>query len=46
MFKHVVMWKLNNDGLGSKKVENAEAVKLSLERLPSLIPQIKSYEKV
>ena len=44
MFKHVVMWKLNDDGLGSEKVENAEAVKSSLERLPSLIPQIKSYE--
>ena len=44
MFKHVVMWKLNEAALGRTKVENAETVKYLLERLPSLIPQIESYE--
>lgn len=44
MFKHVVMWKADENASGRTKMENAEAVKSSLERLPSLIPQIESYE--
>ena len=44
MFKHIVMWKVNENDSGRTKVDNAEAVKSSLERLPSLIPQIESYE--
>lgn len=44
MFKHVVMWKVNENTSSNTILETAETVKSSLERLPSLIPQIKSYE--
>lgn len=44
MFKHIVMWELDDSVPDSLKKENAEMIKSSLEKLPSLIPQIVSYE--
>ena len=44
MFKHIVMWKLDESVSGISKKENSELIKSSLEKLPSLISQIVSYE--
>lgn len=44
MFKHIVMWKLNEDSLSNTKEGNAELIKSTLEQLPPLISQIDSYE--
>ena len=44
MFKHTVMWKLNEDALGNTKEGNAKLIKSTLEQLPSLISEIVSYE--
>ncbi len=44
MFKHIVMWKLDESVSGISKKENAELIKSSLEKLPSLISQIVRYE--
>ena len=44
MFKHIVMWKLNEDTSDQSKKDSAELIKLALEQLPPLIPQIDSYE--
>lgn len=44
MFKHIVMWELDDSVPDNLKKENAELIKSSLEKLPSLIPQIVNYE--
>ena len=44
MFKHIVMWKLDASLPDISKKENAELIKSTLEKLPSLISQIVSYE--
>lgn len=44
MVKHVVMFKLHNYAEGSSKKENAVKIKKVLDKLPSQIPIIKSYE--
>lgn len=44
MVKHVVMFKLHNYAEGSSKKENAVKIKRILDKLPSQIPIIKSYE--
>ena len=44
MFKHIVMWKLNEDTSDQSKKESAEVIKSALEQLPPLISQIVSYE--
>lgn len=44
MLKHIVMWKLNAPAQESSIKENAELIKSALEKLPSLISQIVSYE--
>ncbi|MCX7908557.1 MAG: Dabb family protein [Ignavibacteria bacterium] len=44
MLKHIVMFKLKENYLGKPKNELAREIKASLEKLPSLIPQIKFYE--
>ncbi len=44
MFKHIVMWKLDDSLPDVSKKENAKIIKTSLEMLPSLISQIVSYE--
>ena len=44
MFKHIVMWKLNEDTSDQTKKESAEVIKSALQQLPSLISEIVSYE--
>lgn len=44
MFKHIVMWKLNEDTSDQSKKDSAELIKSALEQLPSLISEIVSYE--
>ena len=44
MFKHIVMWKLNDDTSDNSKKDSAEQIKSALEQLPPLISQIVSYE--
>ena len=44
MFKHIVMWKLNEDTSDQSKKDSAEVIKSALEQLPPLISQIVSYE--
>ena len=44
MYKHIVMWKLKESAMGKSREENALMIKSELEKLPSLIPQISSYE--
>ena len=44
MYKHIVMWKLEESAMGKSREENALMIKSELEKLPSLIPQISSYE--
>ena len=44
MLKHIVMWKLDDSLPDVSKKENAELIKSSLEKLPSLISQIANYE--
>ena len=44
MFKHIVMWRLKEDRSGKTDMEHAELIKSTLERLPSLISEIVSYE--
>lgn len=44
MFKHIVMWNLDDSLPNISKKDNAELIKSSLEKLPSLISQIVSYE--
>lgn len=44
MFKHIVMWKLDDSLPDISKKENAGIIKSSLEKLPSLISQIVRYE--
>lgn len=44
MFKHIVMWKLDDSLPNISKKDNAELIKSSLEKLPALISQIVSYE--
>ena len=44
MFKHIVMWKLNEDTSDQFKKDSAEVIKSTLEQLPSLISEIVSYE--
>lgn len=44
MFKHIVMWKLDDSLSNISKKDNAQLIKSSLEKLPSRISQIVSYE--
>ncbi|MEJ5286064.1 MAG: hypothetical protein CH6_4259 [Candidatus Kapaibacterium sp.] len=44
MLKHIVMFKLKEDYQGKDKSSLAKEIKEALEKLPSLIPQIKHYE--
>ena len=44
MFKHIVMWKLKDDGDVNLIERNAEIIKSSLSSLPSVIPEISKYE--
>ena len=43
MFKHIVMWELKDSAAGNSRIENAQLIKSSLEKLPMLIPQIVNY---
>ncbi len=43
MFKHIVMWELKDTATGHSRIENAQLIKSSLEKLPMLIPQIVNY---
>ena len=40
MIKHVVMWKLKDFAEGADRARNAKRVKIELEALKNLIPQI------
>ncbi len=44
MFKHIVMWQLDRSVSDRPNKDNAELIKSTLEKLPSLISQISSYE--
>ena len=44
MYKHLVLWKLKESAMGKSREENALMIKSELEKLPPLIPQIRSYE--
>ena len=44
MFKHIVMWKLNEDTSDQSKKDSTELIKSTLEQLPPLISEIVSYE--
>lgn len=41
MVKHIVMWKLKDSAEGASKVENACKLKLKLEELRGVIPELK-----
>ena len=45
MIKHVVMWKLKEMAAGNNKAANAKLLKVRLEMLKNLIPQIQSLEE-
>lgn len=44
MLKHIVMFKLKETFQGKPKEELAREIKVALEKLPEIIPQIKYYE--
>lgn len=44
MIKHIVMWKLKENALGSSKIENATKLKNSLENLKKDIKEIITIE--
>ena len=44
MYKHVVLWKLNTEFTELEKENIAIEVKKRLDSLPSIIPEIESYE--
>lgn len=44
MLKHIVMFKLKNSYQGKSKLELAKEIKEALEKLPSIVEQIRYYE--
>lgn len=44
MIKHIVMWKLKDNAEGRTKVENAQIMKVQLEALKDVIPQLRHIE--
>ena len=44
MIKHIVLWKLKNEANGKSKLENATLMKVKLESMPALIPELYSVE--
>ena len=44
MIRHVVLWKLKEQAEGRSKMENAKMIKVQLEALPGLVPEIRRLE--
>jgi hypothetical protein len=44
MLKHIVFFELADNAEGKSKTENAEIIKMQLENLKNLIPEIKMIE--
>lgn len=44
MLKHVVMWKLKDYALNATRAENALRIKIELEALREIIPEIRKLE--
>ncbi|GAB6170483.1 Dabb family protein [Clostridium carnis] len=44
MIKHIVMWKLLDTSEGNTKIQNALEIKQRLEKLPSIISELKMIE--
>lgn len=44
MLKRIVMWRLKDSACGCTKAENALTLKLMLEKLPAMIPEIEEFE--
>ncbi len=44
MIRHVVLWRLKEQAEGRSKLENAKMIKVQLEALPDLVPDIRRLE--
>ncbi|MDD1746855.1 MAG: Dabb family protein [Methanomassiliicoccales archaeon] len=44
MIRHVVLWRLKEQAEGRSRLENAKMIKVHLEALPDLVPEIRRLE--